>query len=63
MDTATTMLDSHITEAWPEIDPESRALAIETLVRLTVSHLVQPIAPPDRTAERIAEVFARVVRP
>lgn len=57
------MLDSHITEAWPEIDPESRALAIETLVRLTVSHLVQPIAPPDRTAERIAEVFARVVRP
>ncbi|MCP2342270.1 TetR family transcriptional regulator [Actinomadura rupiterrae] len=58
--TATAMLDGYAAEAWPQIDAESRALAIETVVRLTVSHLVQPSLPPDLTAARIARTLARI---
>lgn len=62
IDTATTMLTEHIAQVWPAIDPESRALAIETLVRVTVSHIVQPTTPPDQTAQRVAEAITRIAR-
>ncbi|MCD0448532.1 TetR family transcriptional regulator [Actinocorallia sp. API 0066] len=60
LDTATTMLDAYGADAWPEIDPESRALAVETVVRLTVSHIVQPTLPPDLTATRLARILSRI---
>ncbi|MFE1250164.1 TetR family transcriptional regulator [Streptomyces sp. NPDC058735] len=62
LDTAIGMLTAYAVEAWPDIDAHSRDLAVEAVVRLTVSHLVQPVAPPDVSAERIAEITMRVAR-
>ncbi len=61
--TAMTLLDAYAVEAWPDVDEESRGLAVETIVRLTVSHIVQPVAPPEESARRIARVTARVAYP
>ncbi|KOX25610.1 MULTISPECIES: TetR/AcrR family transcriptional regulator [unclassified Streptomyces] len=61
--TAMTMLDAYATEAWPDVDVESRGLAVETVVRLTVSHIVQPVASPSETAARIARITARIAYP
>jgi AcrR family transcriptional regulator len=63
MRTAQEALDGHVSEAWPEIDPLSRSLAIETVVRVTISHIVQPVAPAEETAGRVAEIAMRVARP
>lgn len=46
----------------PDCPSEAVQLAAESLVRLTVSHLVLPLAPPDRTATALAEVFVRLLR-
>ncbi|MFG2576217.1 TetR family transcriptional regulator [Streptomyces sp. NPDC048481] len=62
LDTAIGMLTAYVAEAWPEIDAHSRGLAVEAVVRLTVSHLVQPVLPPDLCADRIAEVTMRVAQ-
>ncbi|MFF7814113.1 TetR family transcriptional regulator [Streptomyces sp. NPDC007945] len=61
--TAMTLLDAYAVEAWPDVDEESRGLAVETIVRLTVSHIVQPVAPPEESARRIARITARVAHP
>lgn len=58
-DTATAMLDAYIAEAWSDIDPESRSLTIEVMVRLTISHMVQPVASPQETARRLALIAHR----
>ncbi|MFJ2060489.1 hypothetical protein ACIOMM_31770 [Streptomyces sp. NPDC087908] len=50
-------------EAWPEVDEESRGLAVEVVVRLTVSHIVQPVAPPEESARRIAAITERIAYP
>ncbi|MFE9095352.1 TetR family transcriptional regulator [Streptomyces sp. NPDC007264] len=60
LETATGMLTAYAAEVWSDIDAHARDLAIEAVVRLTVSHLVQPVLPPDLTAERIAEITMRV---
>ncbi|MER5964971.1 TetR family transcriptional regulator [Streptomyces sp. NPDC002057] len=61
--TAMAMLDAYATEAWPDVDEESRGLAVETVVRLTVSHIVQPVASPEESARRIAAITARIAYP
>ncbi|WP_435973388.1 TetR family transcriptional regulator [Streptomyces sp. Qhu_M48] len=61
--TAMTMLDAYASEAWPDVDEESRGLAVETVVRLTVSHIVQPVASPEESARRIAAITARIAYP
>lgn len=61
--TATTVLAAHLQQAWPQVGAASRDLAVEALVRLTVSHIVQSSAPPETAAARIAEVAVRVARP
>ncbi|RKN59427.1 TetR/AcrR family transcriptional regulator [Streptomyces klenkii] len=58
-DTATAVLEAYIAEAWPDIDPESRSLTIEVMVRLTISHMVQPVASPQETARRLALIAHR----
>jgi AcrR family transcriptional regulator len=60
--TATGMLDGYAADAWPEVDAFSRGLAIEAVVRLTVSHLVQPVAAAEETALRIAVIAGRISR-
>jgi AcrR family transcriptional regulator len=61
--TAMAMLDAYAIEAWPEVDAESRGLAVETIVRLTVSHIVQPVASPEESARRIALITTRIAYP
>ncbi len=58
--TATAMLDAYAAEVWPQVDEESRSLAVETIVRLTGSHIVQPSASPEESARRIALITARI---
>ncbi|WP_255950498.1 TetR/AcrR family transcriptional regulator [Streptomyces odontomachi] len=58
--TATAMLDAYVTEVWPQLDAESRGLAVEAVVRLTVSHIVQPGTSPEESARRIAQITARI---
>lgn len=60
LDTATAMLGAYAAQAWPEVDDFSRELAVECVVRLTVSNIVQPVAPPEQTAQRIARIVTRV---
>ena len=60
--TATAMLDAYAADAWPEVDAESRSLAVETIVRLTVSHIVQPGGPPAESARRIARITVRTAQ-
>ncbi|MDL5198817.1 hypothetical protein [Streptomyces sp. ALI-76-A] len=59
---AVTSLTVYAAQAWPGIDAHSRDLAVEAAVRLTVSHLVQPVLPLDLSAERIAEMTMRVAQ-
>ncbi|MFM9370078.1 TetR/AcrR family transcriptional regulator [Streptomyces sp. Da 82-17] len=62
-DTATAMIDAYASEAWPDVDPASRSLAVETIVRLTVSHIVQPTGDPGESARRIARITVRIAYP
>ncbi|MFF3467257.1 hypothetical protein ACWCQN_22520 [Streptomyces sp. NPDC001984] len=41
-DIAMAMLDTYAIDAGPHVDDESRSLAVETIERLTASHIVQP---------------------
>lgn len=62
-DTAMALLDAYAQDAWPEVDAESRSLAVETIVRLTVSHIVQPLGAPEESAARIAAITTRIAYP
>ncbi|MEV0320259.1 TetR family transcriptional regulator [Streptomyces sp. NPDC050658] len=62
-DTAMAMLDAYAIDAWPEVDDASRSLAVETIVRLTVSHIVQPALSPEESAVRIARITTRIAYP
>ncbi|SEM00040.1 TetR/AcrR family transcriptional regulator [Streptacidiphilus jiangxiensis] len=62
-DVATALLDAYAETAWPEVDAHSRSLAVETIVRLTVSHIVQPHGAPEQSAARIALITTRVAYP
>ena len=46
----------------PGLDPATVALAAESIVRLTVSHIVLPLAAPAESAAALAEVFVRLLR-
>ncbi|QKW09790.1 TetR/AcrR family transcriptional regulator [Streptomyces sp. NA04227] len=58
--TATAMLEAYALEYWPEVEAQWRSLAVETIVRLTVSHIVLPVDSPEESARRIARITARV---
>ncbi|AUG80912.1 TetR family transcriptional regulator [Kitasatospora sp. MMS16-BH015] len=64
-DTFSSLLVSYTEEVWPEVDDLSRSLAVESVVRLTASHLLQSSADPaeaglTEAAGRIAEIVMRV---
>jgi AcrR family transcriptional regulator len=52
-----------IEEYWPDlpITGEQRTFAVETIVRLVVSHLVMPLTSPEETARQIAWLVHRAV--
>jgi AcrR family transcriptional regulator len=45
----------------PETDERVAALAAESIIRLTVSHIVLPSAAPEESADALAEVFVRLL--
>jgi AcrR family transcriptional regulator len=46
----------------PQADPAVVAVAAESIIRLTVSHVVLPTAAPEGAAEALADVFVRLLR-
>lgn len=46
----------------PAIGDDAAALAAESIIRLTVSHIVLPGDSPESSAEALAEVFVRLLR-
>jgi AcrR family transcriptional regulator len=53
----------HARTSWPRlaIDDEELLVLVDSIVRLTVSHVVLPAAPPERTAERISRLAGRLI--
>ncbi len=56
-----------VVEEWaaaylPDLDPAVVALAAESIIRLTVSHIVLPSGSPETSATALAEVFVRLLR-
>jgi AcrR family transcriptional regulator len=46
----------------PDLDDTLVAVAAESIIRLTVSHIVLPLAPPPQTASVLAEILVRLLR-
>lgn len=52
---------AYCTEHWPDLPPADVELVADTVVRLTVSHLVLPGARPEQTAAAIAHLVDRLL--
>ncbi len=48
------LLTGYLTGHWPHLTTRDVALVAESVIRLTVSHLVLPLAPIERTADDLA---------
>ncbi|MBO3743865.1 TetR/AcrR family transcriptional regulator [Actinoplanes flavus] len=46
----------------PGLEPTTVTLAAESIVRLTVSHILLPLASPPESADALADVFVRLMR-
>lgn len=46
----------------PDLDDDVASVAAESIIRLTVSHIVLPTASPEASADALAEVFVRLLR-
>jgi Bacterial Tetracyclin repressor, C-terminal domain len=46
-----------------DLTPAELEAAIDAVVRVVLSHVMQPSAAPERTADDIAWIAARVLRP
>jgi AcrR family transcriptional regulator len=60
---ATEVIDARL-DRFPDVDlgPHQRAVAIDTIVRLVLSHVMQPGGSPAATADDLAWIVARVLR-
>jgi AcrR family transcriptional regulator len=54
-------LTAYLNEHWPELPHRDVSLVADSLIRLTVSHLVLPLAPSETVAEQLAELAARAL--
>jgi hypothetical protein len=59
LEAATKMLGAWLGEQLPELDRQEIHDAVDTLVRLTVSHIVLPAGGPEETASRLVRVALR----
>ena len=50
------------TSQLPGLDEHAAALAAESIIRLTVSHIMLPGASPQASADALAEVFLKLLR-
>jgi hypothetical protein len=46
-----------------DLSPDELEAAIDAVVRVVLSHVMQPSASPERTADDVAWIAARVLRP
>ncbi|MCY1144176.1 TetR family transcriptional regulator [Actinoplanes sp. Pm04-4] len=63
LDMAGQVVSDWIAAVAPELNDVSAALAAESIVRLTVSHIVLPSASPQASAKTLAEVLMQLLRP
>jgi AcrR family transcriptional regulator len=54
-------LTNYLTDHWPNLAHRDIALVSDSLIRLTVSHLVLPLAPSETVADQLAELAARAL--
>lgn len=54
-------LTGYLTTHWPHLSHHDIALVADSLIRLTVSHLVLPLAPSETVADQLAELAARAL--
>jgi AcrR family transcriptional regulator len=59
---ATELLSDYLRAATPGLDGEDCDAIASALVRLTASHLMLPLDPPRRTADRLTRVAVRALR-
>jgi AcrR family transcriptional regulator len=55
------LLTSYLTGHWPHLSTRDVSLVADSAIRLTVSHLVLPLAPIDRTADDLATLVERLL--
>jgi AcrR family transcriptional regulator len=55
------VMTGYLTDHWPQLAHRDVALVAESLIRLTVSHLVLPLSPSDVVADQLAELAARAL--
>ena len=63
IEAATAVIESRI-DSFPDVDldPHQRAVAVDAIVRLVLSHVMQPGGRPRSTAADLAWIVARVLR-
>jgi AcrR family transcriptional regulator len=57
------LLTGYLTAHWPHLTTRDVRLVAESVIRLTVSHLVLPLAPIERTADDLATLVERLLPP
>jgi AcrR family transcriptional regulator len=57
------MLTGYLTGHWPHLSTRDVSLVAEATIRLTISHLVLPLAPIERTADDLATLVQRLLPP
>ena len=63
LEAAGKLLTGYLTEHWPHLSTRDVRLVAESAIRLTVSHLVLPLAPIERTADDLATLVERLLPP
>lgn len=51
----------HARRQWPHLDPDDLTDVADDVIRLTISHVVLPMDPPEVVASRLARLVARYV--
>lgn len=54
---------TYLADHWPHLPPAEVRLVADTVIRLTVSHLVLPGGRPEQTAADVAHLVARLLPP
>ncbi len=49
-------------DRWPDLDPGRLAIAVETAIRLTVSHFLLPLHPTTETADHVGELLIGITK-
>jgi AcrR family transcriptional regulator len=63
LEAAGKLLTGYLTDHWPDLTTRDVRLVADSVIRLTVSHLVLPLAPIERTADDLATLVERLLPP